>query len=389
MKVGLVSTHPPIQCGIATYTRKLSAALAATGAVRAEILSERGGAAVEESIPVTACFARADDYGPQVAAAAEQQGLGIAHFQHAPDIFGVGGRLIGALERLSGQGIATVVTLHTVFTRWSGLIERKPLVAGFHQRLGRAADAIVVHSETSAEILESHGVPYEKVVTIAHGTDEALRGDAAAGRQILGVDEGDRVLLFFGFVHVQKNVHVLLRALPRVVARVPDAKLAIVGKPGGDAWYNRLYTRWLRRLARRLGVERSVVVVERFVDEDEARHVHAASEMVLLPHAQSYGSASGVVHNAMALGLPLICSRSIKFEEVSRHVSPDLLVDTHDERAWAELIIALLQDRDRRAEIAARVEAYARATRWSAIAASHVDLYRRLADQRPAPRGGP
>jgi glycosyltransferase involved in cell wall biosynthesis len=379
MKIGLVSTYPPRQCGIATYTHKLASALAAGDlGVAPAILAERGGAEIDPAIPCAACFSRRDDYAAAIAETAGGCGLALAHFEHAPDIFGLDGRMVRAAELLRARGVRVVVTLHTVFTRRSGLVERKPFAARFHRRLGRAVDAIVVHTETSADILQAHGVPAARIAQIPHGTDDPLRGDPLAGRRILGVGPRARVLLFFGFVHVQKNIHVLLAALERVVSRAPDATLAIVGKPGGDAWYNRLYARYLARRARRAGLERNVAIVDRFVSDAEAVDIHAAALMVLLPHAQGYGSASGVVHNAMALGLPVVCSDSLKFEEVARNISPELLVPAHAPRAWAEKICALLEDEELRAAYTAQVEAYARRTRWSEVARQHTELYRRV-----------
>jgi glycosyltransferase involved in cell wall biosynthesis len=215
-----------------------------------------------------------------------------------------------------------------------------------------------------------------------------VSGDAAVGRRILGVPEGVPVLLFFGFVHVQKNVHMLLRALQLVVRRRPEVRLAIVGKPGGDAWYNRLYAAWLARRVAWLGLDQNVVFVSRFVEEPEAIDIHAASDLVLLPHKQGYASASGVVHSAMAMGLPLLCSDSVKFEEVGTNVSPDLLVSARDHRAWARKILELLDDDDQRQRIAEQVAQYARETRWSEVAREHAEVYRRVVeDQSPAGEG--
>jgi len=380
MRVALISTHPPRQCGIATYTRKLSRALASgPDDISPQVLCERGGESAAPEIPCEACFTRGEEFGPAIAEAAVRSGVAVGHFQHAPDIFGLGRPMLRAIELLRGRGISVAVTLHTVFTRTSGLVERRPFAASFHRALGRAADRIVVHSETSRRILEAHGVPVGRIELIPHGTDQPLRGDPRAGREILGITGEQPVLLFFGFIHMQKNIHVLLKALAHVVSETPDVILAIVGKPGGDTWYNRLYTRWLRRTTRRLGLDENVAIVDRFVSDDEARHVHAAATAVLLPHAQGYGSASGVVHNAMAMGLPLVCSDSIKFEEVAARVSPELLVPAHDAGAWAAAMLRLLRDREWREDVAQRVERYADETRWSRVAELHAAMYRGLA----------
>ncbi len=361
MRVGVVSTWPPRACGIATYSRKLYERMPDT--VDTFVVAE------------DEVFSRSDDWSDAVVQALIDGGAQVAHFQHAPDIFGVDQRLLSACRRLREAGIRVVVTMHTVFTPWSALLERKPFIRKFHASLGAAVDAVVVHGRSSRQLLVEHGVPDEILALIPHGTDDPVTGDAGAGRALLGVDDDAEIVLFFGFIHAQKNIQVLVRALADLVRRRPAARLAVVGKVGGDHWYNRLYLRWLRRIARVSGVQERLIILPRFVSETELADVHAAASVVALPHAQAYGSASGVVHGAMAMGVPMLCSAGPKFEEVGEHIDPSLLVAATDPAQWSAGLDGLLADADRRQELRARTEDYATRTRWPAVAAQHVEVY--------------
>lgn len=377
MRVALVTTWPPRACGIATYSRKLVAGMTRDdrAALDLFVVSEEGGDTGEDGVPCTAAFRRQESWAEGVIDAVTEGQAEVAHFQHAPDILGTGRPMLQACRGLRQRGIRVVVTLHTVFTRWSGVLERRPLAPEFHRALGEATDALIVHGEGSREILTGQGLDGSRVHVIPHGTDDPVLGDAAAGRAVLGLDDEAEIILFFGFIHIQKNIHVLVRALPRVIAQRPQARLAIVGKVGGDHWYNHRYLDWLRRLAERAGVSDRLVVVPRFVSEAELADVHAAARVVALPHAQRYASASGVVHGALAMSVPLLCSDGPKFEEVGSHLGADLLTPANDPNAWAQGLIGLLADEERRADVLRRTIDYADATRWPVVGATHRQLY--------------
>jgi len=374
MKIALVSTWPRTACGIATYTEHVVRALITAGAAPVTILAEEGGSAPLEGADVHEVFSRRLPFAAPLVEAAVRQGVDVVHVQHAPDILGLGSELLALLQGLRARGIRTVVTLHTVYDTWSGLIERKPHVRAFHRSLGAAADRILVHQPTCRDTLVGHGVPAGRLALIPHGTDRLETGDGARIRARHGIPAEAPLLLFFGFVHVQKNVHTVLKAMPGILARVPEARLLVAGSIAGGTWYNRAYAWYLDHLGRSLGLGERVTLTKLFVDAADVADTYAAADLVLLPHQQGYGSASGVLHQAIGAGKPLLCSDVPKFEEL-KEVGAELLVPTTDVRAWAERSVRLLTEPAWREPLLARLRAYAETTRWDAIAARHLELY--------------
>lgn len=377
MKIALVSTWPRTACGIATYTEHVVRALIADGAAPVTILSEEGGNLPLEGADVHEVFSRRRPFAAPIVEAAVRLGVDVVHVQHAPDILGMGAELMALLQGLRARGIRTVVTLHTVYDTWSGLIERKPHAAAFHRKLGAAADCILVHQPTCRDTLVGHGVPAARLALIPHGTDRLEAGDGARIRARHGIPADAPLLLFFGFVHVQKNVHTLLKAMPAILARVPAARLLVAGSVAGGTWYNRAYAWYLDHLVRSLKLGSRVTLTKAFVDATDVTDTYAAADLVLLPHQQGYGSASGVLHQAIGAGKPLLCSDVPKFEEL-KDVGAELLVPTTDARAWAERSLLLLTDPAWRDPLLQRLQAYAETTRWDAIARAHLDLYARV-----------
>lgn len=380
MRVCLVSTYAPQRCGIATYTASLARALAGSGEppqVISERVATRGEDAGVESWPT---FDRHHDYTSEVLERATQLDAEVVHVQHAPDIFGMDERMPRLLSALRARGIATVVTLHTVHNTLSGAVERRFGVRDFHRRLAASADALIVHGGPAmAKELVRQGIERAKVHEIAHGTPEITPWARAEARRHLDLPGSAKVLLCFGFIHPQKNLHTVLLAMHQVRRHVPDALLYIVGSIQNRTAVNRLYLRLLSTLAARPSLSDNVIVREQFVPADGLPALYGASDVVLVPYAQGYGSASGIAHQAIGAHRVPLCSRSPKFSEIGSAIDPGLVVSTYNPRAWADAMTGLLTHPERLASLAEKVESYARDTSWPNIALQHERVYRAVA----------
>ena len=377
--LGIVSTYPPQACGIGAYTAELARALAARGAP-VVVLSERGAAeATTEGVTSLPTWDRRQDWVTPVLATVEALGAPTVHLQHTPDTLGWDDRVPRLLDGLARRGVTTAITLHTVHTLTSGLVEGRVRPAHYHRSLAARAGAVVVHGTAmQADELLRQGVPAEKVRVIPHGTKVFDPPPAAESRARLGLPSTGPLLLYFGFIHAFKNVHTIIRAMARLAPRVPGVHLVAVGSIQNRAWYNRLYLWRCRRMVRTLALEGEVELREGLAPAGQIADLYGAADLVLLPHAQRYGSASGVVHEALGAGKVVVCSDSPKFAEIAENVSPDLRVATRDPRAWAERIERLLRDRAGREALSARIRAYAEETAWPRVAAQHLALYATL-----------
>lgn len=379
MLVALVSTYPPQHCGIAAYTFALAEALKQCGA-KPLVLGEEGSEPTD-GIACEPVFRRGGAYAGRLLEAVCRHVPDVVHVQHSPDIFGLSAEFLTFLEGCRKVGVPSVVTMHTVYNFFSGLVERKPQAPFFHRRLGCVADMIIVHQENMAETLIRHGVERERVVVVPHGTPPIVQRDGSGIRKKLSIPERAFLLLFIGFVHVQKNIVVLIRMMPPLLEAVPDAVLVIAGEVAGNLWYNRLYLAAMKGLARTLGVSDQILFIQKFMPLSEMEELYAAADVVLLPHYQGYGSASGVSRQALAALRPVVCSDVPKFEDIKRCVSSEIVVPPGDPRRWAETVSRLLMDADFRDRIVRREKECAAAWSWLAVAKTHLNIYGALSRQ--------
>lgn len=369
MRIAMASTFPPAECGIGKYCEHLVRSLHERS-VEVAVLAE--GVA----------WSRRGDWAADIARALERNPASVLHVQHEESIFGQDDRLAVLFDRARALGTRTVVTLHSVYD--SGF-PRSLFIPGrsFHRRLARSCDAFVVHQGAGmANVLIDHGVPSERVHVIAHGTPQLALPDRTEARAALGLPPDAPIALFFGFIHRGKNVDVAVRAFERLVTRHPEAKLVIAGKLRssifGDGWYA---STLLRLMAR--GIEEGRIIYHPgFVPEARKPLYYAAADVIVLPHHQAYGSASGVLHEAMGARLPAVCARGKKFAELVERIGATLPAATpgaRDVDAWEHALERLLFDADAREVARATVARLAAETSWNVSGERHAGVYRALA----------
>ena len=219
---------------------------------------------------------------------------------------------------------------------------RLPLVGRYTQvgmrRLLRRTDAVVVHSEFDRSLVQTAypqvaGLPVE---VIPHGpyeryAREALRRRVAARARLR---EGEPVrLLIFGVVRPYKGHAELAEAVRLLLTSGLEVHVSVVG----EVWQG--YREPLDRLASVLPAER-LTVVDRYVPDAEVLGFFTETHVVVLPYHRS--SASGPLHIAMSLGLPVVTTSVGGLVEATAGYPGAVLVPPRDPAALATGIRAAL-----------------------------------------------
>ncbi|MDB6025694.1 MAG: Transcriptional regulator [Verrucomicrobiales bacterium] len=122
--------------------------------------------------------------------------------------------------------------------------------------------------------------------------------DAAEARRALQVPEGRRVFLFYGGAYRRKGLHLAVEAFRRLAPQTP-ALLLCAGQQAEDPDIKSGLDELVRR--------KQAVVINRYVSEQEEKQLFAASDAVLLPYVNHFGS-SGVLSRAAGAGKMIIAS---------------------------------------------------------------------------------
>jgi glycosyltransferase involved in cell wall biosynthesis len=211
-------------------------------------------------------------------------------------------------------------------------------------RVARRADRVVAISQAGAIDIERYlGVPRERIEVIPLGYGAHTRPAPTPSRDLrarLGIGDGP-IVLNVAMKKIHKNQLRLVRALPAIRRRVPDAQLVLPGAPTP-------YERQLRAEAEHLGLA-SAVSFPGYVDAADLEGLYESASAFVFP---SLNEGFGLpVLEAMARGVPVVTSSISSLPEVAGDGA--LLVDPTSVDEIADATASVLTDAELRARLVA------------------------------------
>lgn len=284
----------------------------------------------------------------------------------------VSGSWVGlACQRLLGCRMVSYIHGEEITTeteyRFFGRLRRRYL---------RRADAIVAVSRfTRDAMVRLMGIDPIKVELIHNGVDlerfyPAPKRPDLIERHAL---HGKRVILTVGRLVPRKGFDVIIRALPQVLAGIPDAHYVIVG--GGH------YRPSLESLVREQELAAHVTFAGQVADDDLTDYYRLCDVFAMPNREMPDGDTEGfglVFLEANACGKPVIGGTAGGAVEAVRDGENGLLVDGWSVASVAEAIVRLLSDTELHRSISARGLEIARAASSRAKAEQFHALCARL-----------
>jgi glycosyltransferase involved in cell wall biosynthesis len=348
--IAMLGNHLPRQCGIATFTADLSAAidlefrevdcfvLAMNDAGKRHAYPERVRFEIAESD--IASYRRAADF-------LNVNAVDVVCVQHEYGIFGgkAGGYVLALLRELR---MPIVTTLHTILGK-------------------RLSQRLVVMSAHGAALLrEIYGVPENKIDLIPHGIPSVPI--ATLSKEQLGV-EGKSVILTFGLLSPDKGIEHVIDALPAILERYPDTIYIVLGAthPHLKERHGETYRLMLEHRAQRLGVDSSMIFHDRFVSHAELVEFLSAADIYITPYLNPEQITSGTLAYAVGAGKVVISTPYLYARELLIE-GRGILVPFRDPQAIAREVVGVLGDDVRRAALSARAAAHGIGMQWPAVA---------------------
>jgi glycosyltransferase involved in cell wall biosynthesis len=360
---GLLSTHPPTQCGLATFNSALAAHLTAGGAHCGIVRVAATGDDRLASPDVVHTWSGRSVAGWRDAAAA-LDAFDVAIVQHEYGIYpGPDGReVLPLLRQLTGPAI---VVLHTVLafptTGQKALLEQ----------IAAAASAVVTMTETARDrLLVGYTVDATKVTVIPHGAAEHSHAPT-----------GPRPrphLLTWGLLGPGKGIEWALRALARLRDLQPAPTYTVAGRthPTVLQRHGEAYRAGLHRLGALLGVADLVDYQPVYHDQAALGRLIHSADVVVLPYDSREQVTSGVLIEAVAAGVPVVATPFPHAVELLTS-GPGLLVPHRDPASLAAALRRLMTEPGLAISLAGR-RPPAPTLRWPAVAARYQALAERL-----------
>ena len=359
--VGLLSTYPPTQCGLATFTAALREHLHQiprdVGVVRVvgDQSTFSGGEVVAHLVNGSPASA--------AGAVAQLNQFDVVVVQHEYGIYGGadGVDVLGIVEALT---VPTVVVFHTV------LEDPTPHQRHILARLLDLAHVAVTMTKTARQrILRDYGADPGSVVVIPHG--------AVDHRMLVTADRFDArpLIITWGLLGPGKGIEWAIDAMPGL--RDLSPRYLVVGRthPKVAERSGESYRDGLRSRVAALGVGDLVEFHDAYLGVEELAQLVASADVVLLPYDSREQVTSGVLIEAVAAGRPVVSTAFPHAVELLIG-GAGLVVPRQDPQALQAALRRVLSEPGLAESMAAHAARTAPALVWSTVA----DQYGRMAD---------
>jgi uncharacterized protein YbaR (Trm112 family)/glycosyltransferase involved in cell wall biosynthesis len=196
------------------------------------------------------------------------------------------------------------------------------------------ASATIVHSRHACELVQRI-VPGATVFRVPMGVPLPALVDQADARAMLGLPRDAFVVASITHVNPYKRLPVVIRAMRRLIERLPEAMLVVAGSvsPAVD----------LERQVRLFSVERNVRLLG-YVTDDEARLVARASDVCVNLRYPSAGETSASLLRLLGSGRPVIVTSDAMAAELPADAVIPVEVDRFEDETIAEALDLLARD---------------------------------------------
>ena len=372
-----ITSYPPRECGIATYSKDMIKAL-----------NDKFSSSFNISICALESDEKSFDYPPEVVFTLKttipesyrevtdkinnDPEISIVFIQHEFGFFHEQEEaFIGMMKRIQ-KPIA--VAFHTVLPNPDE--KRKSLI----KNIAHHSKHIVVMTKSSSEILtKAYEVPAEKILEIAHGTHLVTH----KGKRTLKTKydlSGRKVLSTFGLLSSGKGIETSIDAMPAIVKEIPEAMFLVLGKthPEVQKREGEKYRESLEQKVKDYGLEDNVLFVNRYLSLSDLLDYLQLTDLYLFTGLDPNQAVSGTFVYAMSCACPIISTPMPHAKEL---LSKDtgVIVNFHDSAQLAKESIRILSNDRLRRNLSINTLHETVATSWENSAVRHALMFSQMA----------
>lgn len=372
----VISSYPPRQCGIATYSQDLVGAL--NNKFHSSFLlticaleNESEKHVYPAEVKYILNTDEPESFHQLSATINASPHIGIVILQHE---FGFYSQKENEIRFfLASLKKPVVIVFHTVLP--SPHLRLKEELQG----LTNLAAAVIVMTNASKNILRSdYDIPSTLISVIPHGTHLVTHTDKALLKTKYGL-EGRKVLSTFGLLSSGKSIETTLRALPAIARQYPDVLFLIIGKthPSVVKHQGEEYRTSLEKIIDRFQLNQHVKFINEFLPLPQLLDYLQLTDIYLFTSKDPNQAVSGTFSYAISCGCPVISTPIPHAVEVLQQ-DGGVIVDFENEEQLSEATIGLLSDKSKRDAISSNGLHMMASTAWENAAIAHALLIQQL-----------
>ncbi|HNX28071.1 MAG TPA: glycosyltransferase family 4 protein [Syntrophomonadaceae bacterium] len=368
INIAFLSTYPPRECGLATFTEDLINEIDKTGIVQSCVIAVTNGEVYDDPrVEYTMSQHQRADYFRTSRWINTHMDLLV--IEHEYGIFGgeCGEYILDLARNLQ---IPFIITTHTVLQNPS---RQQRMVL---KTLGSLCTGIVTMAENSIPILARvYGIEPDKVTVIPHGVPYL----PAKPREQLKFEHnlnGQHVISSFGLISPAKGLEYGIKAVAQVVPKYDNLVYLILGKthPAVKQAMGESYRQNLMNLAESLGVQDNVRFIDKYLTKAEVMMYLNLSDIYMTPYLSREQAVSGTLAYAVGCGR-VIVSTPYRYAREMLGDGRGMLAEFSDADSLASCIKYILENPRHKTHMEMKTLKLGQTMTWANVAGRYIQLF--------------
>ncbi|HEY5589546.1 MAG TPA: glycosyltransferase [Paludibacter sp.] len=372
----VISSFPPRECGIATYSQDLIKALnnKFSNSLSIKICALESGISnfdYPDDVKYILDTSRVASFEKLSKSINQDKDIQIVLIQHEFGLYMEQEQAF--LKFLYELTKPVVIVFHTVLPRPDEQLKAKV------KHITAVCRSIIVMTNTSADILKTdYGVSKQKISVIAHGTHLVPHLNKKSLKEKYGL-VGKKVLSTFGLLSSGKSIETTIKALPAIVKTSPDVVFLVLGKTHPEVVKHdgERYRESLEQLVTDLDLKDNVVFVNKYLSLPVLLEYLQLTDIYLFTSSDPNQAVSGTFAYAMSCACPIISTPIPHAKEVLAE-DTGIIFDFRNSQQLADAVIKLLNDEPLRKQISNNTLQKIISTAWENSAVAHAMLLEKI-----------
>jgi glycosyltransferase involved in cell wall biosynthesis len=380
VEILFITSYPPRECGIATYSQDLIKALnnKFSNSLSIKVCALESNETTypySNEVKFTLKTSLAGDYEKLALKINKDPHIQIVLIQHEFGFFKVQEQAF--LQFLIKISKPIVIVFHTVLPHPDEELKIKV------KRIAAVCNSVIVMTHNSERILmEDYGIQQKRISVIAHGTHLVPHLSKKFLKLKYGLKDR-KVLSTFGLLSSGKGIETTIEALPAIVRKNPEVVFLLIGKTHPEVIRSEgeKYREMLEHKVAEYALQDHVIFINKYLALPDLLEYLQLTDIYVFTTNDPNQAVSGTFAYAMSCACPII---STPIPHAKEFLTEDtgIIFDFRNSQQLADAVIRLVNDEPLRKNISTNTLQKIVSTAWENSAIAHAMLFEEIANDK-------